>query len=41
MSIRNVFVLNVGSSSVKYKVLDVDTGEVFAEGIIERIGEYG
>lgn len=41
MSVRNVFVLNVGSSSVKYKVLDADTGEVFAEGIIERIGEYG
>ena len=41
MSIRNVFVLNVGSSSVKYKVLDADTGEVFADGVIERIGEYG
>jgi acetate kinase len=39
--IRNVFVLNVGSSSVKYKVLDADTGEVFADGVIERIGEYG
>lgn len=41
MTIRNVFVLNVGSSSVKYKVLDVDTGETFADGVIERIGEYG
>ena len=25
MSIRNVFVLNVGSSSIKYQVLDVET----------------
>ncbi|AYF99387.1 acetate/propionate family kinase [Protaetiibacter intestinalis] len=38
---RNVFVLNVGSSSIKYQVLDVDTGEVFAAGLVERIGVPG
>ena len=41
MSIRTVFVLNVGSSSIKYQVLDVDTGEVFASGLVERIGVPG
>ncbi len=41
MSVRNVFVLNVGSSSIKYRVLDVESGEVFANGIVERIGEAG
>ncbi len=41
MSVRNVFVLNVGSSSVKYKVVDAVSGDVSADGIIERIGEYG
>ena len=40
-AIRNVFVLNVGSSSIKYQVLDVDTGEVFASGLVERIGVEG
>ncbi len=39
--IRNVFVLNVGSSSIKYQVLDVETGEVFASGLVERIGVPG
>ncbi|PZQ88403.1 MAG: acetate kinase [Leifsonia xyli] len=38
---RNVFVLNVGSSSIKYQVLEVETGEVFASGLVERIGVPG
>ena len=28
----NVLVINAGSSSLKYQLLDVDTGEVFAKG---------
>jgi len=36
--IRTVFVLNVGSSSIKYQLLDVDDGTVHGEGIVERIG---
>lgn len=39
--VRTVFVLNVGSSSIKYAVLEAGGGEVFAEGIVERIGEPG
>ena len=37
----NVFVLNCGSSSVKYKLFDMESGPaepVLAEGRIERIG---
>jgi acetate kinase len=34
-----VFVLNTGSSSVKYRVLDPVSGEVAASGLIDRIGE--
>lgn len=33
-----VFVLNAGSSSVKYQVLDAESGEVAASGNVERIG---
>jgi len=40
-AIRNVFVLNVGSSSIKYQLLDVETGEMHADGIVERIGVPG
>lgn len=39
--IRTVFVLNVGSSSIKYRLLDVDDGTVHADGIVERIGVPG
>lgn len=39
--IRHVFVLNVGSSSIKYRVIDVETGDVFASGLVERIGDAG
>ncbi|TXK19673.1 acetate/propionate family kinase [Homoserinibacter sp. GY 40078] len=39
--IRRVFVLNVGSSSIKYRVVDLETGEALAEGLVERIGVRG
>lgn len=39
--IRSVFVLNTGSSSVKYRVVDAVSGEVAASGLIDRIGEPG
>ena len=34
----NVLVVNAGSSSLKYQLLDTDTREVFAKGNCERIG---
>lgn len=34
-----VLVLNAGSSSVKYQLIHTETGERFATGLIERIGE--
>lgn len=34
----NVLVINAGSSSLKYQLMDVDTQEVFAKGNCERIG---
>ncbi len=34
-----VLLLNCGSSSIKYKVIDADTEAVIASGIIQRIGE--
>lgn len=36
-----VFVVNSGSSSIKYQLLDHETGERQASGLIERIGEPG
>lgn len=41
MSVRSVFVLNAGSSSVKYQLRDVATGEVTVHGVVERIGLEG
>lgn len=38
---RTVLVLNSGSSSVKYAVVDPDSGVLVADGIVERIGESG
>ena len=38
---RSVLVLNSGSSSVKYAVIDPDSGLLIADGIVERIGESG
>ncbi len=34
-----ILLLNCGSSSVKYQVIDADTEEVVAHGIIQRVGE--
>jgi acetate kinase len=36
---QTVFVVNSGSSSIKYQLLDVATGSCLASGIAERIGE--
>jgi hypothetical protein len=36
-----VLVVNSGSSSVKYRLLAVTTGERVAAGLIERVGEPG
>lgn len=34
-----VLVLNCGSSSIKYQLVDVTSGDRYARGLIERIGE--
>jgi acetate kinase len=36
-----VFVLNAGSSSLKYQLVDPESGEALASGLVERIGEPG
>jgi acetate kinase len=36
-----IFVVNSGSSSIKYQVVNVETGDAVVSGIIERIGEPG
>ncbi|WP_226344213.1 acetate/propionate family kinase [Agilicoccus flavus] len=36
-----VLVVNAGSSSIKYQLLDPDTREVSAKGLLERIGQAG
>jgi acetate kinase len=35
---RRVFVVNCGSSSLKYRLVDVDDGTALAAGLVERIG---
>ena len=35
----NIFVLNCGSSSVKYKLYDMKNEKVLADGRVERIGQ--
>lgn len=37
----SVFVVNSGSSSLKYQLLDVESGAVELHGLIDRIGEEG
>ncbi len=37
----NILVVNAGSSSLKYQLIDTDTGVVGAKGICERIGTDG
>ncbi|WP_051163178.1 acetate kinase [Nocardia brevicatena] len=39
MSNNPVLVVNSGSSSIKYRLLEPDTGAVAASGLVERIGE--
>src|SRR5690606_40602885 len=34
-----VLVINSGSSSIKYKLLEPGSGDVLASGLVERIGE--
>ena len=36
---RHVLVVNSGSSSIKYQLVEVDSGESVAGGLVERIGE--
>ena len=36
-----VLVVNAGSSSLKYQLMDTATGEVLGKGICERIGMAG
>ena len=36
-----VLVINAGSSSLKYQLIDVDSGAVIAKGLCERIGIDG
>ena len=37
----NILVINAGSSSLKYQLMDPDTGVVTAKGLCERIGLDG
>ena len=39
MSRHTVLVINSGSSSLKYQLVDPETGEALATGLVERIGE--
>ena len=36
-----ILVINAGSSSLKYQLMESDNGEVFAKGLCERIGIDG
>ena len=36
---KPILLLNCGSSSIKYQMIDADTDEVMASGLIERIGQ--
>ena len=36
-----IFVLNVGSTSVKYHLFDMDTEATLASGIVDRVGKPG
>lgn len=40
MSARRVLVVNSGSSSLKYAVVEPESGSTVAAGIVERIGEW-
>ena len=34
----NVFVLNCGSSSIKFQLIDIENETAVAKGVVERIG---
>ena len=36
-----IIVLNCGSSSIKYQLFQMDTHEVLAKGVVEKIGLHG
>lgn len=36
---NRILVINAGSSSIKYQLIEPETGERFASGLVERIGE--
>ncbi len=39
MTTQTVLVVNSGSSSIKYQLVELDTGAAVASGVVERIGE--
>lgn len=39
MTTRTVLVINSGSSSIKYQLVNPDSGEALASGLVERIGD--
>lgn len=39
VSASSVLVINSGSSSIKYQLVDPETGDAIAKGIVERIGD--
>jgi acetate kinase len=41
MADRTVLVINAGSSSLKYQLIEPDSGQSLADGIVEQIGEPG
>ena len=36
-----IIVINCGSSSIKYQLYDLSTGEILAKGQVEKIGLHG
>jgi len=40
-TMMKILVINTGSSSIKYKLFDMDTRAILASGVVERIGEEG
>lgn len=38
---KNVLVINAGSSSLKYQLIDMESADVIAKGLVERIGIDG
>ena len=41
VNIMNILVLNCGSSSLKYQLINMDDESVIAKGLVERIGIEG